>query len=167
MAAIPSSGSLVATHDYYRRRLGSASSSSSCGSAEIHGRGHSPPPRAPQAGLGSLVDLVFLRQTEPARPAEWLRPPEERNLHSGQRPGDLHRQGDGSEATAERNQRRREARAAGPPDPPVLDPPPPPRSCRLSQAETAGAPVTCSLCSCIVPFLLTNCGKKPKKTFFS
>ncbi|XP_048353987.1 pancreatic progenitor cell differentiation and proliferation factor [Sphaerodactylus townsendi] len=34
MAAIPSSGSLVATHDYYRRRLGSTSSNSSCGSAE-------------------------------------------------------------------------------------------------------------------------------------
>ncbi|EHB17793.1 Pancreatic progenitor cell differentiation and proliferation factor [Heterocephalus glaber] len=37
MAAIPSSGSLVATHDYYRRRLGSASGSSSCGSAEYPG----------------------------------------------------------------------------------------------------------------------------------
>ncbi|KAM3617801.1 uncharacterized protein V6R79_011407 [Siganus canaliculatus] len=37
MAAIPSSGSLIATHDYYRRRLGSASSSSSCGSAEYTG----------------------------------------------------------------------------------------------------------------------------------
>ncbi|KAM9856042.1 pancreatic progenitor cell differentiation and proliferation factor A [Aulostomus maculatus] len=34
MAAIPSSGSLIATHDYYRRRLGSTSSNSSCGSAE-------------------------------------------------------------------------------------------------------------------------------------
>uniref|UniRef100_A0A8D0L1M0 Pancreatic progenitor cell differentiation and proliferation factor n=1 Tax=Sphenodon punctatus TaxID=8508 RepID=A0A8D0L1M0_SPHPU len=37
MAAIPSSGSLVATHDYYRRRLGSTSSNSSCGSAEYSG----------------------------------------------------------------------------------------------------------------------------------
>ena len=34
MAAIPSSGSLVATHDYYRRRIGSTSSNSSCGSSE-------------------------------------------------------------------------------------------------------------------------------------
>ncbi|KAJ0036954.1 hypothetical protein NQD34_005631 [Periophthalmus magnuspinnatus] len=37
MAAIPSGGSLIATHDYYRRRLGSSSSSSSCGSAEYTG----------------------------------------------------------------------------------------------------------------------------------
>ncbi|XP_056130096.1 pancreatic progenitor cell differentiation and proliferation factor B-like [Lampris incognitus] len=37
MAAIPSSGSLIATHDYYRRRLGSTSSSSSCGSSEYTG----------------------------------------------------------------------------------------------------------------------------------
>uniref|UniRef100_A0A8C7ZEM0 Pancreatic progenitor cell differentiation and proliferation factor a n=1 Tax=Oryzias sinensis TaxID=183150 RepID=A0A8C7ZEM0_9TELE len=37
MAAIPSSGSLIATHDYYRRRLGSSSSSSSCGSSEYTG----------------------------------------------------------------------------------------------------------------------------------
>ncbi|EFB18811.1 hypothetical protein PANDA_015264, partial [Ailuropoda melanoleuca] len=37
MAAIPSSGSLVATHDYYRRHLGSSSSNSSCGSAEYAG----------------------------------------------------------------------------------------------------------------------------------
>nr|XP_020835672.1 pancreatic progenitor cell differentiation and proliferation factor-like [Phascolarctos cinereus] len=32
-----SSGSLVATHDYYRRRLGSTSSNSSCGNAEYSG----------------------------------------------------------------------------------------------------------------------------------
>lgn len=103
------------------------------------------------------MDLIFLRQTEPARPAEWIRPPkvslatgvnvthscvcvcvcvralisdlnhfpslQERNLHSGQWPGDLHRQGDGSEATTQRNQRRREARPANDAaDPPVLDP---------------------------------------------
>uniref|UniRef100_A0A8C1AW90 Pancreatic progenitor cell differentiation and proliferation factor b n=2 Tax=Cyprinus carpio TaxID=7962 RepID=A0A8C1AW90_CYPCA len=37
MAAIPASGSLVATHDYYRRRIGSTSSSSSCGSSEYSG----------------------------------------------------------------------------------------------------------------------------------
>ncbi|KAJ8257357.1 hypothetical protein GJAV_G00184740 [Gymnothorax javanicus] len=37
MAAIPSGGSLVATHDYYRRRIGSTSSSSSCGSSEYTG----------------------------------------------------------------------------------------------------------------------------------
>uniref|UniRef100_A0A452QZV3 Pancreatic progenitor cell differentiation and proliferation factor n=1 Tax=Ursus americanus TaxID=9643 RepID=A0A452QZV3_URSAM len=37
MAAIPCSGSLTATHDYYRRRRGSTSSNSSCGSAEYPG----------------------------------------------------------------------------------------------------------------------------------
>ncbi|XP_028850062.1 pancreatic progenitor cell differentiation and proliferation factor A [Denticeps clupeoides] len=37
MAAIPSGGSLVATHDYYRRRIGSTSSNSSCGSSEYSG----------------------------------------------------------------------------------------------------------------------------------
>ncbi|KAG7519715.1 pancreatic progenitor cell differentiation and proliferation factor A-like [Solea senegalensis] len=37
MAAIPSSGSLIATHDYYRRRLGSNSSNSSCGSSDHMG----------------------------------------------------------------------------------------------------------------------------------
>ncbi|XP_043836964.1 pancreatic progenitor cell differentiation and proliferation factor-like [Dromiciops gliroides] len=37
MAAMPSSGSLVATHDCYRRRLGSTFSNSSCGSAEYSG----------------------------------------------------------------------------------------------------------------------------------
>nr|KAF6330748.1 pancreatic progenitor cell differentiation and proliferation factor [Myotis myotis] len=44
MAAIPSSGSLVATHDYYRRRLGSTSSNSSCGSAEYPGEAIPHPP---------------------------------------------------------------------------------------------------------------------------
>ncbi|XP_044118597.1 pancreatic progenitor cell differentiation and proliferation factor isoform X1 [Neovison vison] len=44
MAAIPSSGSLVATHDYYRRRLGSTSSNSSCGSAECAGDAIPHPP---------------------------------------------------------------------------------------------------------------------------
>ncbi|CAD7669133.1 unnamed protein product [Nyctereutes procyonoides] len=37
MAAIPAGGSLVATHDYYRRRLGSASGSSACGGADCAG----------------------------------------------------------------------------------------------------------------------------------
>ncbi|CAI5648923.1 unnamed protein product [Oreochromis niloticus] len=37
MAAIPAGGSLVATTDYYRRRIGSTSSSSSCGSSEYSG----------------------------------------------------------------------------------------------------------------------------------
>jgi len=37
MAAIPAGGSLMATNDYYRRRIGSTSSSSSCGSSEYSG----------------------------------------------------------------------------------------------------------------------------------
>ncbi|XP_034027664.1 pancreatic progenitor cell differentiation and proliferation factor B [Thalassophryne amazonica] len=37
MASIPSGGSLVATNDYYRRRIGSTSSNSSCGSSEYIG----------------------------------------------------------------------------------------------------------------------------------
>ncbi|KAK7135891.1 hypothetical protein R3I94_014537 [Phoxinus phoxinus] len=37
MASIPSTGSLIATHDYYRRRIGSTSSNSSCGSSEYTG----------------------------------------------------------------------------------------------------------------------------------
>ncbi|XP_048205700.1 pancreatic progenitor cell differentiation and proliferation factor isoform X1 [Perognathus longimembris pacificus] len=52
MAAIPSSGSLVATHDYYRRRLGSASSSSSSGGAEFPGEAAPQPPGLPKADPG-------------------------------------------------------------------------------------------------------------------
>ncbi|NXF84700.1 PPDPF factor, partial [Eubucco bourcierii] len=37
MASIPSSGSLMATHNYHRRRLSSTSSNSSCGSSEYSG----------------------------------------------------------------------------------------------------------------------------------
>ncbi|XP_036924920.1 pancreatic progenitor cell differentiation and proliferation factor B-like [Sturnira hondurensis] len=37
MAAIPSSDSLVATHDYDQHRLGSTSRNGSCGSAECPG----------------------------------------------------------------------------------------------------------------------------------
>ncbi|XP_020933363.1 pancreatic progenitor cell differentiation and proliferation factor [Phacochoerus africanus] len=52
MAAIPSSGSLVATHDYYRCRLGSTSSNSSCGSAECPGEAIPHPPGLPKADPG-------------------------------------------------------------------------------------------------------------------
>ncbi|XP_073744451.1 pancreatic progenitor cell differentiation and proliferation factor isoform X1 [Callorhinus ursinus] len=52
MAAIPSSGSLVATHDYYRRRLGSTSSNSSCGSAEYAGEAIPHHPGLPKADPG-------------------------------------------------------------------------------------------------------------------
>ncbi|XP_028308218.1 pancreatic progenitor cell differentiation and proliferation factor B-like [Gouania willdenowi] len=37
MASIPAGGSLVATTGYYRRRIGSTSSSSSCGSSDYSG----------------------------------------------------------------------------------------------------------------------------------
>uniref|UniRef100_A0A667GMW1 Pancreatic progenitor cell differentiation and proliferation factor n=1 Tax=Lynx canadensis TaxID=61383 RepID=A0A667GMW1_LYNCA len=53
MAAIPSSGSLVATHDYYRRKSAawvSTSSNSSCGSAEYLGKG-THHPTLPVSGL--------------------------------------------------------------------------------------------------------------------
>ncbi|XP_043946382.1 pancreatic progenitor cell differentiation and proliferation factor [Protopterus annectens] len=37
MASVPSGGSYTAAHEYYRRRLGSSSSNSSCGSNEYMG----------------------------------------------------------------------------------------------------------------------------------
>nr|XP_009504285.1 PREDICTED: pancreatic progenitor cell differentiation and proliferation factor [Phalacrocorax carbo] len=46
MASIPSSGSLMATHNYYRRRLSSTSSNSSCGSSEYSGEVIPHPPAA-------------------------------------------------------------------------------------------------------------------------
>ncbi|XP_064420645.1 pancreatic progenitor cell differentiation and proliferation factor B isoform X2 [Latimeria chalumnae] len=52
MASIPSSGSLIATHDYYRRRLGSTSSNSSCGSIEYSGEVIPHPPGLPKSDPG-------------------------------------------------------------------------------------------------------------------
>ncbi|XP_030884782.1 pancreatic progenitor cell differentiation and proliferation factor-like [Leptonychotes weddellii] len=52
LAAIPSSGSLVATHNYYRHRLGSTSSNSSCRSAEYPGEAIPHHPSLPKAHLG-------------------------------------------------------------------------------------------------------------------
>ncbi|XP_023560133.1 pancreatic progenitor cell differentiation and proliferation factor isoform X5 [Octodon degus] len=75
MAAIPSSGSLVATHDYYRRRLGSASSNSSCGSAEYPGEAV---PHPPASSLGSLLPRSWPQfwspqstRNHPRLPAAW------------------------------------------------------------------------------------------------
>ncbi|KAM6147627.1 pancreatic progenitor cell differentiation and proliferation factor [Erethizon dorsatum] len=66
MAAIPSSGSLVATHDYYRRRLGSASSNSSCGSAEYPGEAIPHPPGLPKADPGHWwASFFFGKSTVP------------------------------------------------------------------------------------------------------
>ncbi|XP_040588803.1 pancreatic progenitor cell differentiation and proliferation factor isoform X2 [Mesocricetus auratus] len=59
MAAIPSSGSLVATHDYYRRRLGSSSSNSSCGSAEYPGDAVPQSPGLPKADPGHWWTSFF------------------------------------------------------------------------------------------------------------
>ncbi|XP_007952891.1 pancreatic progenitor cell differentiation and proliferation factor [Orycteropus afer afer] len=66
MAAIPSSGSLVATHDYYRRRLGSTSSNSSCGSAEYPGEAIPHHPGLPKADPGHWwASFFFGKSTIP------------------------------------------------------------------------------------------------------
>ncbi|XP_004410175.1 PREDICTED: pancreatic progenitor cell differentiation and proliferation factor [Odobenus rosmarus divergens] len=66
MAAIPSSGSLVATHDYYRRRLGSTSSNSSCGSAEYGGEAIPHHPGLPKADPGHWwASFFFGKSTLP------------------------------------------------------------------------------------------------------
>ncbi|XP_068192120.1 pancreatic progenitor cell differentiation and proliferation factor A [Antennarius striatus] len=66
MAAIPSSGSLIATHDYYRRRLGSASSNSSCGSAEYAGEVIPHHPGLPRQDSGHWwTSFFFAKQHQP------------------------------------------------------------------------------------------------------
>ncbi|KAG6938550.1 pancreatic progenitor cell differentiation and proliferation factor [Chelydra serpentina] len=66
MAAIPSSGSLVATHDYYRRRLGSTSSNSSCGSAEYSGEVIPHHPGLPKSDPGHWwASFFFGKPTHP------------------------------------------------------------------------------------------------------
>ncbi|XP_027983193.2 pancreatic progenitor cell differentiation and proliferation factor [Eptesicus fuscus] len=66
MAAIPFSGSLVATHDYYRRCLGSTSSNSSCGSAECPGEATPHPPGLPKADPGHWwASFFFGKSTLP------------------------------------------------------------------------------------------------------
>ncbi|XP_076859792.1 pancreatic progenitor cell differentiation and proliferation factor A [Brachyhypopomus gauderio] len=59
MAAIPSGGSLVATHDYYRRRIGSTSSNSSCGSSEYSGEVIPHPPGLPKQDSGHWWSSFF------------------------------------------------------------------------------------------------------------
>ncbi|XP_008317748.1 pancreatic progenitor cell differentiation and proliferation factor B-like [Cynoglossus semilaevis] len=67
MAAIPSGGSLIATHDYYRRRLGSASSSSSCGSAEYSGEVIPHHPGLPRQDSGHWwTSFFFAKPNQPA-----------------------------------------------------------------------------------------------------
>ncbi|XP_041860545.1 pancreatic progenitor cell differentiation and proliferation factor A [Melanotaenia boesemani] len=66
MAAIPSGGSLVATHDYYRRRLGSNSSNSSCGSAEYAGEAIPHHPALPRQDSGHWwTSFFFAKQNQP------------------------------------------------------------------------------------------------------
>ncbi|KAK5611520.1 hypothetical protein CRENBAI_015473 [Crenichthys baileyi] len=65
MAAIPSSGSLIATHDYYRRRLGSNSSNSSCGSAEYTGEVIPHHPALPRQDSGHWwTSFFFAKQNQ-------------------------------------------------------------------------------------------------------
>ncbi|KAK2118558.1 hypothetical protein P7K49_005445 [Saguinus oedipus] len=62
MDAIPSSGSLVATHDYHRRRLGSTSSSSSCSSTECPAEAIPHHPGIPKADPGHWWASFFFRK---------------------------------------------------------------------------------------------------------
>ncbi|XP_075819486.1 pancreatic progenitor cell differentiation and proliferation factor [Microtus pennsylvanicus] len=81
MAAIPSSGSLVATHDYYRRRLGSWSSISACGSPGYPWDTLLHPPGLPKAnpghwwgsfyyGISTLPLMTTVLLESPEHPAE-------------------------------------------------------------------------------------------------
>ncbi|KAM9590093.1 pancreatic progenitor cell differentiation and proliferation factor isoform 1-T2 [Trichechus inunguis] len=76
MAAIPSSGSLVATHDYYRRRLGSTSSNSSCGSVEYPGEAIPHHPGLPKADPGHWWASFFFGKSAVPFMATVLESPE-------------------------------------------------------------------------------------------
>ncbi|XP_041743060.2 pancreatic progenitor cell differentiation and proliferation factor B-like [Coregonus clupeaformis] len=66
MAAINAGGSLVATHDYYRRRIGSTSSSSSCGSSEYSGEVIPHHPGLPKQDSGHWwASFFFGKQNQP------------------------------------------------------------------------------------------------------
>ncbi|XP_008841498.1 pancreatic progenitor cell differentiation and proliferation factor [Nannospalax galili] len=82
MAAIPSSGSLVATHDYYRRRLGSSSSNSSCGSTEYPGDAVPHHPGLPKADPGHWWASFFFGKSILPLMATVLESPE----HSAESP---------------------------------------------------------------------------------
>ncbi|KAM4650322.1 LOW QUALITY PROTEIN: pancreatic progenitor cell differentiation and proliferation factor [Amazona ochrocephala] len=67
MASIPSSGSLMATHNYYRRRLSSTSSNSSCGSSEYSGEVIPHPPGLPKSDPDHWwASFFFGKMTHPA-----------------------------------------------------------------------------------------------------
>ncbi|XP_036595768.1 pancreatic progenitor cell differentiation and proliferation factor-like [Trichosurus vulpecula] len=63
MAAIQSSSSLVATHDYYRRCLDFTSSKSSCGSAEYSGEVIPHHPSLPKSDRGHWWASFFFRKS--------------------------------------------------------------------------------------------------------
>ncbi|XP_034028904.1 pancreatic progenitor cell differentiation and proliferation factor A-like [Thalassophryne amazonica] len=66
MAAIPSGGAFTATHDYYRRRIGSNSSSSSCSSAEHTGEALPHHPGLPRQDSGHWwTSFFFAKQNQP------------------------------------------------------------------------------------------------------
>ncbi|NXI67451.1 PDPFB factor, partial [Anseranas semipalmata] len=66
MASIPSSGSLVATHNYRRRRLSSTSSNSSCGSLD-YGEVIPHHPGLPKSDPGQWwASFFFGKMTHPA-----------------------------------------------------------------------------------------------------
>ncbi|NWV10301.1 PDPFB factor, partial [Ptilonorhynchus violaceus] len=66
MASIPSSGSLVATHNYRRRRLSSTSSNSSC-SSEYSGEVIAHGPDLPKSDPGQWwASFFFGKATHPA-----------------------------------------------------------------------------------------------------
>ncbi|NXC38968.1 PDPFB factor, partial [Penelope pileata] len=67
MASIPSSGSLVATHNYRRRRLSSTSSNSSCSSSEYAGEVLPHHPGLPKSDPGQWwASFFFGKTTHPA-----------------------------------------------------------------------------------------------------
>uniref|UniRef100_A0A8I3W7M4 Pancreatic progenitor cell differentiation and proliferation factor n=1 Tax=Callithrix jacchus TaxID=9483 RepID=A0A8I3W7M4_CALJA len=59
MAAIPSSGSLVATNNYYPRHLGSTSSNSSCSNTGCPAEAIPHPPGIPKADPGNWWASFF------------------------------------------------------------------------------------------------------------
>uniref|UniRef100_A0A4X2LHP5 Pancreatic progenitor cell differentiation and proliferation factor n=1 Tax=Vombatus ursinus TaxID=29139 RepID=A0A4X2LHP5_VOMUR len=75
MAAIPSSGSLLATHDCYRRRLGSTSSNRSCGSAENSGEVIPHHPGLPKSDPGHWwASFFFGKWSHPFMTTVWESP---------------------------------------------------------------------------------------------
>ncbi|XP_037654415.1 pancreatic progenitor cell differentiation and proliferation factor [Choloepus didactylus] len=72
MAAIPSSGSLVPTHNYYQCRLASTSKNSSCGRTEYPGKAT---PQHPAASSGSPPSRLWPLCWSPQSTRNPPRPP--------------------------------------------------------------------------------------------